>query len=64
MYYEDVSFDNRFLWIFFRKHELQMEIKEAEQKAYKRLNWRDARTRKVVYPHELDLFHSYENWFP
>jgi hypothetical protein len=41
-----------------------MEIKEAEQKAYKRLNWRDARTRKVVYPHELDLFHSYENWFP
>jgi hypothetical protein len=26
----DVSFDNRFLWIFFKKHELQMELKEVE----------------------------------
>jgi hypothetical protein len=62
LYYEDVSFDNRYLWILFRKHELQMELKEAEQKAS--LHWRDARTRRVVYPTKLDLFHSYENWFP
>jgi hypothetical protein len=59
-----VSFDNRFLWIFFKKHELQMEFKEAKQKAYKRLHWRDARTRRVVYPREFDLFPSYENWLP
>jgi hypothetical protein len=64
LYYEDVSFDNRFCGFFFRKHELQMELKETERKAYKRLHWRGVRTRRVVYPLELDLFPSYENWLP
>jgi hypothetical protein len=41
-----------------------MEFKEVEQKAYKRLHWRDAKTRRVVYPPEFDLFPFYENWLP
>jgi len=41
-----------------------MEFEEVEQKAYKILHWRDAKTRRVVYPLEFDLFPFYENWLP